>query len=52
MPLFDPKWFPYVISRSKFKIDLIDFEERRVYTLAQESNTTGLTPKLFMNTQR
>lgn len=52
MPLFDPKLFPFLISRSKFKIDLVDIEEHRIYTLCAESNTTGLTPKLVVNTQR
>ena len=33
IPLYDEKWYPYVISRTKFKIDLIDLQDRCVMTL-------------------
>jgi len=48
MPLYDQKWFPYVISRTKFKIDLVDLSDRCVVTLCQETNTSGMTPKLVV----
>ena len=48
MPLYDPKMFPYAISRTKFKVDLIDLEERRVLTLCSETNSSGMTRKMVV----
>lgn len=50
IPLYDEKWYPYVISRTKFKIDLIDLQDRCVMTLCQDTNSTGMTPKMVVQT--
>ena len=52
VPMYDPKWFPYAISRNKFKIDLIDLDEKRVYTICAESSTAALTPKMVVESTR
>lgn len=52
VPMYDPKWFPYAISRTKFKVDIIDMVDKRVFTLLAESNTSGMTPKMVIQTKK
>jgi len=39
IPMFDQGSFPYVLSRNRFKIDLIDIKSWQIYTLCNERNT-------------
>ena len=50
MPMYDPKWFPYVLSRTKFKLDLVDLVDKKVLTLSVEANTSAMTPKMVIQT--
>ena len=46
LPMYDEIKFPYVVSRNKFKIDLIDLVNNDIMSLCEESNTSSLTSKL------
>ena len=46
LPQFEETKFPYVISRNKFKIDLIDLVDNYIMTLCEESNTSSLNSKM------
>ena len=52
MPMYDEKRFPYVISRSKFKIELVDLADKNIITLCTDSNTSGLQSKMQMSTTK
>ena len=52
LPMFEETKFPYVVSRNKFKIDLIDLVDNYIFTLCEESNTSGMTQKMSISTTR
>jgi hypothetical protein len=46
VPMFDLKTFPYVIARSRFKVDLIDVKNETIHTIVNEMNTANMYNKL------
>ena len=48
--MFEETKFPYVVSRNKFKIDIIDLVDNYIFTLCEESNTAAMTQKLSIST--
>ena len=52
IPMYDDSTFPYVISRNKFKIDLIDLTEHRIHTFYEDQNSTTMTSKLQLRTTK
>ena len=50
IPLWDKEKFPYVLSRNRYKIDLIDVKNRAILSLFNEMNTSNMYPKLVAET--
>ena len=51
LPYYDQTSFPYLLSRNKFKIELIDTKNKRVETLVNCSNQSGISSKLAVVSQ-
>ena len=52
LPMYEETKFPYVVSRNKFKIDIIDLVDKYIFTLCEESNTSAMTQKMSIATSR
>ena len=50
IPLWDKIKFPYVISRNRYKVDLIDVKNGKIMPLFNETNTSNMYPKLVAET--
>ena len=50
--MYQEKKFPYVVARCKFGIDLVDIDEKLVYSLCKESSTSSLGPKMAILTSK
>ena len=48
--MFNLKTFPYLVTRNKFTIDLVDLASLRTETLYSAQNTTGTLSKLAIKT--
>jgi len=48
--MFNLKTFPYLFTRNKFTIDLVDLASLRTETLYSAQNTTGMLSKLAIKT--
>ena len=50
--MYDETKFPYILSRNKYKIDLIDLEEKTVHTLQEDVNATLMSQKMVLSSTK
>ena len=46
--MFHLQTFPYIFTRNKFKVELIDIKNQTIHQLASELNTTNMYTKLVV----
>ena len=46
--MFHLQTFPYVFTRNKFKVELIDVKNKSIHQVASELNTTNMYSKLVV----
>ena len=51
-PLYDPNKMPYILSRNRYKIDLIDVKNLSIYPILSDTNTSSMTQKMVADTAK